>query len=154
MQLEGPVAHTGPDTFIIRVHFYLGNGEDKNDYSAVWRARRAPPGSRPGALVPRQPRRAIHNGHICRQGPPPRLPLLSSTSTCCKSFKQTALWFMKPLSFNNRNKSQVISCCIITSFTPKCIFGCSSSLFQLLYVRFLILYMAIFRPNLFKFIYI
>lgn len=69
MQLEGPVAHTGPDTFIIRVHFYLGNGGDKNDYSAVRRARRAPPGCRPGALVPRQPRRAIHNGHICRQGP-------------------------------------------------------------------------------------
>lgn len=66
MQLEGSVAHTGPDTFIIRVHFYLGNGEDKNDYSAVRRARRGPPGCRRGALVPRRPGRAIHNGQVCR----------------------------------------------------------------------------------------
>lgn len=90
MQLEGSVAHTGPDTFIIRVHFYLENGEDKNDYSAVQRARRGPPGCRRGALVPLQPRRAIHNGQVCRHIapttplflPPPPAAKASSEQRC------------------------------------------------------------------------
>lgn len=155
MQLEGPVAHTGPDTFIIRVHFYLGNGGDKNDYSAVRRARRAPPGCRRGVLVPRQPRRAIHNGHVCRHGPPPCLPLLSSTSTCCKSFKLTVLWFMGPLSFNNRNKSLVISCWIFTHSLPKVFWGSPVlSLPAVICIFFTIFYMVPFflskSINLFK----
>ncbi len=123
MQLEGPVAHTGPDTFIIRVHFYLGNGGDKNDYSAVRRARRAPPGCRPVYWCHGSPGEPSIMGTFVDTD-----PLLSSTSTCCKSFKQTVLCFMGPLSFNNRNKSLVISCWIFTQFAPKSILGFSSPL--------------------------
>lgn len=92
MQLEGSVAHTGPDTFIIRVHFYLGNGEDKNDYSAVRRARRGPPGCRRGALVPRQPRRAIHNGQVCRHIPPAPFFLPPPPAAKASSEQRCGLW--------------------------------------------------------------
>lgn len=55
---------SGRDIFIIRVHFYLGNQQDKNDYGAAPEKHAAPAGVHQGAFVPRRLRLAIHNTHV------------------------------------------------------------------------------------------
>lgn len=51
---------SGRDIFIIRVHFYLGNQQDKNDYWAAPRLR-SPAGVHQGVFVPLRLWLAIHN---------------------------------------------------------------------------------------------
>lgn len=57
---------SGRDIFIIRVHFYLGNQQDKNDYCAA-READGPAGVHQGVFVPQQLRLAIHNTHVGRE---------------------------------------------------------------------------------------